>query len=112
MLRTALIPALLASAIAMSFGAMGFGAAAQAQTEDPARGLPHALLCTVQDILFVGYLARIEADGSAIYMNPSSGHAMVSPEGVVSHPDGAQGSCAGQTIDELRAAGLTRDFAR
>ena len=107
MLRTVLIPALLASALAM-----GFGAVAQAQPEDPTHGLPHALLCSVGDILFVGYLARINADGSAIYMTPAGGHAMVSSEGVLEHPDGAQGDCAGRTIDELRTAGLTREFAR
>ena len=57
----------------------------------------------------VGYLARVNADGSAIYMSPSDILVAVAAEGVVDNR--SDGSCSGKTLAELRDSGQSRDFA-
>ena len=74
--------------------------------------LPAALLCSVSDHTTFIYLSRIEPDGSAEYSGLNGGVAMVDAAGVVEPAETMiQGDCVGKTIQELRVAGKTRDFA-
>lgn len=74
--------------------------------------LPAALFCSRSELTFVVYLSRIEADGSAQYNGVSGGVAIVNSEGVVEPAESMKkGNCAGRTMQELREAGQTRDFA-
>ena len=74
--------------------------------------LPAALLCSVSDQTVIVYLSRFNADGSAQYSSLSGGAVVVNSEGVV-EPAATMnpGSCAGRTVQELREAGETREFA-
>ena len=83
--------------------------AASAQENNPIKGLPQALICTKDSVTVVGYLARINADGSAVYMTPSNIVVEVSSDGIVDNR--ADGTCAGKSLDELRDSGQARDFA-
>jgi hypothetical protein len=82
---------------------------ADAQSNLSAANIPHALFCEKEGIIVIGYLARINSDGSAVYMSPSNIVVEVSPEGVVDNR--ADGSCAGKSLAELRENGQVRDFA-
>lgn len=82
--------------------------AASAQENNPIGGLPQALICTKDSVTVVGYLARINADGSAVYMTPSNIVVEVSPDGVVANR--SDGSCAGKSLDELRNSDQAREF--
>ena len=83
--------------------------AVSAQENNPIAGLPQALICTKDSVTVVGYLARINADGSAVYMTPSNIVVEVSSDGTVDRR--ADGTCAGKSLDELRNSGQARDFA-
>lgn len=76
--------------------------------------LPFALICESQNgVTFIGYLSRVNTDGTAVYGTVlGQGFAQVDESGVVqvSELSIGGGICDGSTIDELRAAGLTRDF--
>jgi hypothetical protein len=73
--------------------------------------LPQVLICELKGIRYFAYLDRIDAEGAATYMTPSGLFAMVSIDGsVVRGGQAAKGSCAGKTLDELRAAGQTLSF--
>ena len=104
MIRTAL-------ALAATTAALSAASLAVAESDDPTRGLPQALLCSVQDTLSVVYLTRVNADGSAIYLATPSDFVTVTPEGVVEHRNAAQSDCTGRTVEQLRTAGQTRAFA-
>ncbi|MEM8631929.1 MAG: hypothetical protein AAGF74_11880 [Pseudomonadota bacterium] len=80
---------------------------AQAETD-----LPAVIICDVGGRMVLGYLANIEADGSARYMGLSEGVAVVSKDGTVQPSDTMNtGDCKDRTIKELREAGKTREFA-
>ena len=81
---------------------------ATAQQSTTIGDLPLALICAKEDVTVIGYLARVNADGSALYMTTTNIVVAVSPEGVVDNR--AEGTCAGKSLDELRASGQTRAF--
>lgn len=89
---------------------VGVTTSAIAQDHNPIGDLPQALICTSDDITAIGYLTRVNADGSAIYMAPNDIFVTVASDGRVGNR--GSGTCSGKTIDELRAIGLTRDFAK
>lgn len=76
--------------------------------------LPLALICKAPNgMAFLGYLNRVNPDGTAVYGTVLGDRfAVVDPNGLISVSELAagSGSCDGRTIDELRAAGQTRDF--
>jgi hypothetical protein len=101
----------LLSGIVFSLVAViGFSTTAIAQQKDPIENLPHALICAKGEVTVIGYLTRIDADGSAVYMTLNSVFVTVSPDGTVG--DRSAGTCSGKTLAELRAAGQTREFAQ
>ena len=72
---------------------------------------PHVIVCEFKGIRYFAYLDRIDADGTAIYMTPGGKCATVSEGGVVTRQGQAvEGSCAGKTLEDLRAAGQARSF--
>jgi len=84
-------------------------AAFAARAETPA--YPQVIICEVGGVQHFGYLASINADGSAIYMTPDRITATVSTDGVLSKEGGERtGNCAGQTLEALTANGQTRSF--
>ena len=96
-------------AATLSVSVLSVATVASAQENNPIGGLPQALICTKDSVTVVGYLARINADGSAVYMTPSNIVVEVSPDGIVDNR--ADGTCAGKSLDELRNSGQSRDFA-
>lgn len=72
-------------------------------------GLPIALVCQGPGgNSIVGYLAGFKPDGSALYRSLGNLAATVDSKGMVeASVAGAEGDCAGKTIDELRALGRT-----
>ena len=82
---------------------------ANAQQKNLIEGLPHALICTKDSVTVVGYLARVNEDGSAVYMTSSRIAVEVSSDGVVDNR--ADGTCAGKSLNELRDSGQTRNFS-
>lgn len=77
---------------------------------------PFALICEApNNVVFVGYLFRVNPDGSAVYGTVLGDRfAVVDANGVISVSELAAGGglCDNRTIDELRAAGLTREFSQ
>jgi len=72
---------------------------------------PFVIACELKGVRHFAYLDRINADGTAIYMTPSGQFGNVSADGVVSRGGQAvEDSCAGKTLEELRAAGQTFSF--
>ena len=89
---------------------MGISTTAIAQEHSSIGDLPQALICAKGDVTVVGYLAKVNADGSAIYVTPNDIYVEVSPDGKVGSR--SSGTCSNKTIDELRANGQTRNFAK
>lgn len=87
---------------------LSIATAANAQENNAIGNLPHALICAKDNVIVVGYLARVNTDGSAVYMTPSNIVVEVSADGVVANR--SDGSCAGKSLDELRDGGQTREF--
>lgn len=81
---------------------------ASAQDNTAIGDLPHALICAKDSVTVVGYLARVNSDGSAVYMTPSNIIVEVSAAGVVDSR--SDGTCAGKSLDELRDSGQAREF--
>jgi hypothetical protein len=96
-------------AVTSAFAVLGAATLADAQSNLSAENIPHALFCEKEGVVVIGYLARVNSDGSAVYMSPSNIVVEVSPEGVVDNR--ADGSCAGKSLAELRENGQVRDFA-
>lgn len=78
--------------------------------------LPMALMCAEPNgRTILGYLNRVNPDGTAVYGTVLGDRfAVVDANGLVSVSELAVGggSCDGRTIDDLRAAGQTRDFSQ
>ncbi len=76
--------------------------------------LPFAVICEAPSgVAFVGYLSRVNPDGTAVYSTVLGRmFGQVDASGLIQMSDlvAGGGSCDGRTIDELRAAGQTRDF--
>ena len=70
---------------------------------------PDVILCKIDGGTLVVYLDRALDDGGAIYKGLGGSFATVDADGVF-HRENQQ-DCDGKTLDELRAAGKTRDFA-
>ena len=69
---------------------------------------PLVIVCELKGARHFAYLDRIAADGTATYMTPSGQFATVPTDGVFSRGGQADaGSCAGKTLEQLRAAGQT-----
>ncbi len=79
---------------------------------DPSAYYPAAIVCSVAGKQNYVYLSAVESDGSVRYMTLVGAYVTFRPDGVAERPNqqGA-GDCAGKTIEELRAAGQTREFA-
>lgn len=82
---------------------------ASAQDNSAVGDLPLALICAKDSVTVVGYLARVNSDGSAVYMSSSNIIVEVSAAGVVGNRSG--GTCAGKSLDELRDSGQAREFS-
>ncbi len=69
--------------------------------------LPFAIACTDAGVRSYAYLARVEADGTAVYMTPTSIALTVAHDGPVEASGDSHilGDCAGHTLAELRDAG-------
>ncbi|MEP0322709.1 hypothetical protein [Bauldia litoralis] len=67
---------------------------------DIIEGYPDTLVCRIGAERIVGYLHKVNDDGSAIYLTLAQAFATVTPDGVV-HRDGAN-DCDGKTLEELR----------
>jgi len=96
-----------ASALIFMFG--GVSTMVIGQERNSIDDLPMALLCGKDQSIHVGYLTKVNADGSAFYMTINNAFVEVAPNGVVGDRSG--GTCSGKSLDELRALGQTRDFA-
>jgi hypothetical protein len=87
-----------------------------AQSQESAReafkSLPLAVICERANSLTVVYLSQVEEDGSAIYMAPNSRAITISKGGMIASNGGAEGGCAGQSVDELREKGLVIERVR
>jgi len=97
-----------ATCAALLIGAIGFS---RAEAADQNITVPQVIICELNGVRHFAYLDRIDADGTAIYMTPSGKFATVSEGGVVTRQGQAvPGSCAGKTLEDLRAAGQARSF--
>ena len=77
-------------------------------SEEGKNAYPHLIICDVAGVRHFGWLDRIEADGTAVYLTPSGKFGRVGKDGVVTVMGGQganPGSCGGKTIDELIASG-------
>jgi hypothetical protein len=95
-------------AATMAVAILSVATTASAQNNTTVGDLPHALICTKEGITVVGYLARVNANGSSVYMTPTNIIVAVSADGLVDNR--SDGTCAGKSLDELRGSGQTRDF--
>jgi len=69
---------------------------------------PLVIVCELKGARHFAYLDQIAADGTATYMTPSGQFATVPAGGVLSRGGHAvASSCAGKTLEQLRAAGHT-----
>ena len=96
-------------AAVLAVSAISTPTTATAQNDTTIGNLPHARICAKDGVTVVGYLTRINADGSAVYMSPSGILVEVSAEGVVDNRAG--GTCSGKSLAELRDSGQAREFA-
>ena len=87
---------------------LSVGTTAGAQDDTAIGDLPQALICTKDSVTVVGYLARVNSDGSAVYMTLSNIIVEVSAAGVVGNR--SDGTCAGKSLDELRDSGQAIEF--
>ncbi len=72
---------------------------------------PHVIVCEFKGIRHFAYLDRIDADGTATYATPSGQFATVSADGpMVRSGQPVESSCAGKTLEDLRAGGQTLSF--
>ena len=88
----------------------GLASMANAQESNSIKDFPHALICVKGGVTVIGYLAKVDADGSALYMTPNDIFVAVSSEGRVDNR--SDGACSDKTLAELRANGQTREFAK
>ena len=101
--------AVMAVAVCAAF--WGLGTLTPIEASEGKNAHPHMITCEVAGVRHFGWLDRIEADGSAVYLTPSGKFATVSKDGAMTVMGGQganDGSCAGKTIDELIAGGETR----
>ncbi len=96
-----------ATCAALLIGAIG---SSPAEAADQNITYPQVIICELNGVRHFAYLDRIDADGAATYMTPSGKFATVSKGGVVTRGQAVRGSCAGKSLEELRAAGQTRSF--
>ena len=98
----------VAACAALLIGAIG---SSRTEAADQNITVPQVIICELNGVRNFGYLDRIDADGTAIYMTPSGKFATVPKGGVVTRGGQAvSGSCEGKSLEELRAAGQTRSF--
>ena len=98
----------IAISTAMAAGALSPMQANAADSLD----YPAVIVCSVAGKQNFAYLSAIEADGSAQYMSLTGAFATFDPEGQLNRPNQqAVGDCAGKSIQDLRDAGQTREFA-
>ena len=87
--------------------------AAERSAAQPSWDLPAAIICVVSGRSFLGYLASVEADGTARYLGLDGGVAFVDAEGRFQPTTTMKaGDCAERTIDDLRSSGKTLEFQR
>jgi hypothetical protein len=63
-------------------------------------GFPDTIVCRIGPERTVGYLHKVNDDGSAVYMTLGKAFATVTPDGIV-HREGAE-DCDGKSLDDLR----------
>jgi hypothetical protein len=71
-------------------------------------GYPDAIVCQFTDFRSIGYLHRVNDDGSALYMTLGQEIAQVSADGVF-HREGAK-DCDGKTLEQLEDDGQAFEF--
>lgn len=95
-------------AATMAVAILNVATTASAQDNTTIGDLPHALICAKEGITVVGYLARVNANGSSVYVTPTNIIVTVSADGIVDNR--SDGTCAGKSLDELRGSGQARVF--
>jgi len=87
------------------------GGVGHADPASIARAFPYALICSSNGATAVGYLTRVDPDGSAVYFAITGQFAIVGTDGRVQIDESRKsGDCSGHTIDELRASRQAIDF--
>ncbi len=86
----------------------GIGTSTPVKASEDKNAYPHMITCEVAGVRHFGWLDRVEADGSAVYLTPSGKFATVSKNGVMTIMGTLPGSCGGKTMDELIASGKAR----
>ncbi|MEH6836546.1 MULTISPECIES: hypothetical protein [Falsihalocynthiibacter] len=94
----------------LAVSSLGLTSVANGQEGPKIGDLPQALICDKAGITVVGYLAKVDAEGTAFYMTPNDIFVTVSSSGRVDNR--SDGSCSDKTLAELRANGQTREFAK
>lgn len=86
---------------------------ASAQETD-LKSFPLAIICESSGIPHVFYLSKLQKDGVAVYLRPDGVVGMITLTGTatVVGGDEERGSCGGKTLEEIREAGQTVEFAK
>jgi hypothetical protein len=89
-------------------------AAVQASAQETnLQSFPLAIICEFSDVPHVFYLSKLQKDGVAVYLRPDGIVGMITLTGTASVVGGDEGgSCGGKTLEEMRAAGQTVEFAK
>lgn len=98
-----------------TFGMMFPLAAVQAGAQETdLQSFPLAIICEYSGISHVFYLSKLQKDGIAVYMRPDGVLGMITLTGTATVVGGDEegGSCGGKTLEEIRAAGRTVEFAK
>jgi hypothetical protein len=102
--------------LGLSLGAalfVGGITSAERSASQPSWDLPAAIICTVSGRSFIGYLASVDADGTARYIALDGGVALVVAEGRFQPTVTMKaGDCAKRTVEDLRDSGKTIEFQR
>ena len=74
---------------------------------------PFVVRCEVKGFNHFFYLSMIGPDGVALYLTPGKQGGTITIDGTAKRiTEGAAGSCAGKTLEQLRTAGQSYDFQR
>jgi hypothetical protein len=78
------------------------------------QSFPLAIICEFSGIPHVFYLSKLQKDGVAVYLRPDGIVGMITLTGTATVVGGDEegGSCGGKTLEEIRAAGQTVEFAK
>ena len=88
-------------------------ALAQSDGADPFAVFPIAVRCELKKVQHIFYLARIDANGVALYISPGRSAGTITVDGTAQRIGGDQaGSCKDKTLEQLRESKQTIDTPR